>query len=173
MKRIRNIAFLLAAASVILLASTRIGCTQDLKWSVVLKSVRAEYGDVTHITTDSLASRLSDTTRARPVLLDTRTEAEFVVSHLAGAIHVDPSNPRVDELDLARDAEIVTYCSVGYRSSAVARVLQEEGFTNVSNLEGSIFKWANEGRPIAGADGSPADTVHPYNRFWAPLLNDE
>lgn len=46
--------------------------------------------------------------------------------------------------DIKPDSHIVVYCSVSYRSSILARRLQDMGFTNVYNLEGSIFKWANE-----------------------------
>ena len=54
----------------------------------------------------------------------------------------------------ARDTPIVVYCSVGYRSARVARWLGRQGFTNVRNLDGSLFAWANEGRPME-ADGRP------------------
>ena len=46
------------------------------------------------------------------------------------------------------------------------------GFTRVYNLEGSIFKWANEHRPLVDRSG-PASVVHPYNRIWGRLLDDD
>ena len=61
------------------------------------------------------------------------------------------------------------YCAVGYRSSAVAERLQKAGVRTVFNLEGSIFQWANEGRPLE-ADGHPADKVHPYNVRYGKWL---
>ena len=42
----------------------------------------------------------------------------------------------------------MTYCAVGYRSAEMATQLRAAGFTNVRNLEGSIFQWANEHRPL-------------------------
>ena len=63
----------------------------------------------------------------------------------------------------------MVYCSVGYRSSILAEKLQDLGFTRVYNLEGSIFKWANEGRPLA-QDQTPVQKVHPYNTDWGKLL---
>ena len=39
-----------------------------------------------------------------------------------------------------------------------------------SNLKGSIFKWANEGRPLV-QDGKPTHQVHPYNKYWGRLLD--
>ena len=64
----------------------------------------------------------------------------------------------------------MTYCSVGYRSGAFAQTLQEAGYSRVENLEGSIFKWANEGRPVF-QDGRRVEKVHPYNDAWGKLLD--
>lgn len=163
--------FIAVVAAGAVLAWARSGCSQDLTWSVVLKGVRAEYSDVRHISTDSLASALADESRPAPVLIDARTREEYDVSHIAGAVHVDPDDPALDALGLDPNVPIVAYCSVGYRSSEIARTLQDQGFTNVSNLEGSLFKWANEGRAVVDSTGAPTETVHPYNALWGRLLD--
>ena len=67
------------------------------------------------------------------------------------------------------DRSIVVYCSVGYRSSILAEKLQDMGFTKVYNLEGSIFKWDNEGRPLVQGKVT-VRKVHPYNAHWGNLL---
>jgi hypothetical protein len=54
----------------------------------------------------------------------------------------------------------------------VSRWLQRQGFTNVRTLEGSLFAWANDGRPME-VDGRPVKEVHPYNEFWGRLLEPE
>lgn len=41
----------------------------------------------------------------------------------------------------------------------------------IYNLEGSIFKWVNENRPIIDSDGAPTQFVHPYNAFFGKLLD--
>jgi len=61
------------------------------------------------------------------------------------------------------------YCSVGYRSSKFAERLQAAGLIEVMNLEGSIFAWANEDRPLQ-KDGQPVAQVHPYSRKYAQML---
>ena len=66
----------------------------------------------------------------------------------------------------------MTYCAVGYKSGALATKLREAGFTNVRNLEGSIFQWANRRRPLVRED-QPVTTVHPYSSLWGRLLIDE
>jgi predicted sulfurtransferase len=70
----------------------------------------------------------------------------------------------------SKERSIVVYCSVGYRSSELADKLQEKGFKEVYNLEGSIFKWANEGREIY-QDDQLVNTVHPFNGRWKQFLD--
>jgi len=147
------------------------GCTQDLKWSAVDRMIARAFPEALQITTDSLALLLAAPSMRKPLLLDTRPEAEYAVSHLQGALRIDPDTEDFAFLDtLARDAPIVAYCSVGYRSSQIVQRLQEAGFTNASNLKGSIFQWANEGRPIY-RDDAPIHQVHPYDKIWGSLLD--
>ncbi|MEY2529462.1 MAG: hypothetical protein QOJ05_1552 [Verrucomicrobiota bacterium] len=129
--------------------------------------IRADFPEVRRTTTSELAAALAG--KNKPVLLDVRTRAEFDVSHLEGAIRVEPgSGPAA--ISFPKDKPIVTYCSVGYRSAAFAKKLSQAGYRNGTNLEGSIFRWANENRPLV-RDGAPTDKVHPYNRIWGLLLD--
>lgn len=139
----------------------------------VRAKVRAKYPSVPQISTAKLAAWLADTNRPAPVLLDVRTEAEYAVSHLPGARRADAraSAPQVAAA-LEPGRPVVTYCSVGYRSSQMAERLQKAGLTNVFNLDGSIFQWANEGRPLEQG-GKPTKLVHPYNKTFGKLLHDE
>jgi rhodanese-related sulfurtransferase len=73
---------------------------------------------------------------------------------------------------IAKETPIVTYCAVGYRSAALATKLREAGFTSVRNLEGSIFQWANEHRPLV-RDNKAVTIVHPYSSFWGRFLTDD
>ncbi len=66
---------------------------------------------------------------------------------------------------------VVAYCSVGYRSAGLADGLGQHGYTRVCNLEGSLFQWANEGRPLVDADGR-VNVVHPYGEPWSDLLDE-
>ncbi|MBE7158207.1 MAG: rhodanese-like domain-containing protein [Rhodospirillales bacterium] len=146
--------------------------TQWLGWQALNAVLRRKFPAVTRIRTSELAAWLDDPGRTPPRLLDVREPAEYQVSHLAGAQQIEPgSDPTT--VDLPKDQPIVTYCSVGYRSAAYAQKLRRAGFTNVRNLEGSIFEWANENRPLAKADGQPAEQVHPYNRIGGLLLRSD
>ncbi len=131
--------------------------------------VRHDFPGVKRITPAETAAWLKDKNRPQPVLLDVRTQAEYDVSHIAGARRIEPGAD-VSALKLPHDRPIVTYCSVGYRSGALAKKLQEAGYKNVQNMSGSIFQWANEGRPIEH-DRHGVKKVHPYNGMWGKLLD--
>ena len=149
------------------------GCRDEIAWPAVDHAIRTEYPEVRRVTTDSLARWIASDSLRRPILLDTRPAEEFAVSQLHGAVRIDPDAEDFSMLDtLGRDAPIVTYCSVGYRSSGIAEKLQTAGFTNVRNLEGSIFRWANEGRPVY-RDGREVHEVHPFDAVWGSLLDPE
>lgn len=105
------------------------------------------------------------------VLLDTRSKAEYEVSHLPGARWVG-----YDDFDLKRVADIpkgatvVTYCSVGVRSERVGEKLLAAGYQHVHNLYGSLFEWVNEGNPVVDNQGKPTQRVHGYSRLWGIWL---
>lgn len=135
--------------------------------------VLERFGVLPHLTTDQLSAWMSDPTREQPFLLDVRSMEEFEVSHLAGAAWASPHS-QASEL-MARipaDRPVVVYCSIGYRSAQCVSRLLEAGFTRVMNLEGSLFQWANEGRPLARFEG-PASQVHPYSSWFGKLLRPE
>src|SRR3954470_10015687 len=120
-------------------------------WRLVDAGIRREFPQVKRISTAELAAWIAGSDRPPPLLLDVRTQAEFDVSHLPNAVRVEPNAPAA-AFSAAKDQPIVTYCSVGYRSAGLAAKLQAAGFTDVRNLEGSIFRWANEGRPVYCGD---------------------
>lgn len=154
-------------------SSSKTDYAQNLSWTVIKRTIRTKFPSVKHISTESLATWLKQPEGEKPLLLDTRTDAEYAVSHLSGAQLVAPDTQDFTFLNpLALDKAIVTYCSVGYRSSTMAERLQQAGYTNVVNLEGSIFQWANEGRLIY-RNGQMIRQVHPYNQFWGYLLDRE
>lgn len=124
------------------------------------------------ISTSQLASELD--AGAEVVLLDARHKKEFLVSHLPGALRVgflDFQRSKVEGLD--KEARIVVYCSVGYRSEKIGETLEAEGFSNVRNLYGGIFAWANEKRPLLNENDEATETVHGFNAKWSELLLPE
>lgn len=104
-------------------------------------------------------------------LLDTRENEEFAVSHLKTARNVGYIWFDMRTVyDIPKDATIVVYCSVGYRSEKIGEKLIKDGYHHVYNLFGSIFEWANEGNPLYKSNGVQTTEVHTYNKKWAKWL---
>ncbi len=105
------------------------------------------------------------------VLLDTRAKTEYIVSHLPNAIWVG-----YDDFDLTRmagvpkNANVVVYCSVGYRSERIGEKLLAAGYQHVHNLYGSLFEWVNEGNPVVDGQEKPTQRVHAYSQLWGIWL---
>ncbi len=170
-KRRRRVQTILLLA-LLALCLVAVASTRWLGWQVLNAVIRHKFPAAARIRTPELAAWLGDPGRTPPRLLDVREPAEYQVSHLAGAQQVEPgSDPAA--LGLPKDQSIVTYCSVGYRSAAYAQALRRAGFTNVRNLEGSIFQWADENRPLVKEDGQPTAQVHPFNKIWGMLLRPD
>jgi rhodanese-related sulfurtransferase len=116
------------------------------------------------------------------VLFDVRDPEEFAVSHLPGAIRIDPNLEPAAFIQayghVFGQQPVVFYCSVGRRSTALAErvnalsATQAPSTTPVANLRGGIFRWANEARPLQNARGE-TKLVHPYSFYWARLLTDK
>jgi sulfur-carrier protein adenylyltransferase/sulfurtransferase len=76
-------------------------------------------------------------------LLDVREHFEREICHIGGE-HIPINQLRPDNLMVARDCLIVTYCKSGKRSKRAAIQLKQNGFHQVSSLRGGIMAWANE-----------------------------
>lgn len=112
--------------------------------------------------------------REQVYLLDTRELDEYQVSHIEGATHLGYDEPDYSKLNnIPKEAEVVLYCSIGYRSEKIAEVLKERGYQNVYNLYGSIFEWVNQGYPVVDESGQKTDTIHTYNRRWSQWVDEQ
>lgn len=116
--------------------------------------------------------------RDRIVLLDVRDAAEYAVSHIPGAEHVDPAIS-VAEFESRYGARmtgkiVVLYCSVGVRSSELARRIDESArrahALGIFNLRGGVFAWHNTGRRLEDA-GRTTSKVHGYDSSWSRYLD--
>ena len=147
---------------------------RTLAWKSAKNWVRQSFPSVPTISTVELAHQLE--VLERPVLIDARKLEEYTLSHLPGAYHAQTVDA-VEQADISRNTPVIVYCSIGYRSARLSQALRAAGY-QATNLEGSIFQWANEGRTLVTSQGSPASQleqttrkVHPYNALWGLLLN--
>lgn len=80
------------------------------------------------------------------VLLDVRTKEEFEGSHepnfgtLKNAINIPIGeiNSRLPELQQYKNKEIIVFCSHSHRSPQVSYRLTQNGFKNVTNMDGGM-----------------------------------
>lgn len=83
-------------------------------------------------------------------LLDVRTLGEFKNGHIknAGQLNYYDLDFRQKLLLLPKDQPIYLYCNTGYRSQKAAKILIENGYKNVYNLEHGIMEWNLKNLPV-------------------------
>ncbi len=105
------------------------------------------------------------------LILDTRPESEFNVSHIAGAVQVGFEDFAFDLVQqYPTDAKILIYCSVGGRSGIIGGQLRMMGYAEVYNLYGGMFEWVNQEQPVVKATGETTLEVHPFDENWGRWL---
>lgn len=108
------------------------------------------------------------------VFLDARELHEYKTSHIEKAIHIGYDDFDMSKLEsIPKDANIVIYCSIGYRSEKIGEKLKKKGYQSVQNLYGSIFEWVNQHYPIYDYSGYPTVRLHTYSKKWSKWINDE
>lgn len=165
---------LVAGLAVTAGAGVAAGPVQAFSLDKVEKDVTQDYPSVEHVLPDAIAGAAPG---GDVLLIDVREEAEFAVSHLPGALRADPDMDPDEFMrafgDKVAGKQVLFYCSVGVRSSDLARrvgpQLADAGATGVANLSGGIFRWHNEQRTLMSGTAQ-TDLVHPYNRRWGKLI---
>lgn len=157
-------------------ALASLGCRSGLEpdWDSIRAEIEKRYPNVPATSVDELHARLQETDAVPPILLDARTAEEFAVSHIEGALRLTDEADWLALLgDPSTNPEIVCYCSVGWRSAGVVERLQQAGYTNARNLDGSLFAWANAGYPMVRDGGERVTVVHGFDDEWETLLEPE
>lgn len=85
------------------------------------------------------------------VILDVRTKEEFDQGHIAGAQNIDFNNTAafneyVSQLD--KNKKYLVYCRSGNRSGQAVDIMQDKGFTQITNLDGGIQSWQRDSLPL-------------------------
>lgn len=75
------------------------------------------------------------------VLIDVREPNEVKQGYIPGAINIPLTqlNHRLSEI--SKDRSVYLYCRSGMRSKQAARILQKNGFRDLSHLQGGIMAW--------------------------------
>ena len=142
-----------------------ISFSQNRRFERYLTELQNEF-QVPQISPDSLEN-------IKPLILDIREKKEYDISHIKDAQYAGYYKFSLDQLNsIDKDATIVVYCSVGYRSSKIAKKLLQAGFKDVRNLYGGIFKWVNQNREIV-KNSTSTDSLHTYNKRWARYITNK
>lgn len=104
-----------------------------------------------NISTVKPAEFAKQTKEANIVVLDVRTKEEFDQGHLAGAVNIDFNNTTafndfVSQLD--KNKKYLVYCRSGNRSGQAMKMMQDKGFTQITNLDGGIQSWQRDSLPL-------------------------
>ena len=84
------------------------------------------------------------------LLLDVREPGEYSEVHAANVllIPLGELNSRLNEIAMHKDKPVVVMCRSGRRSARAVGMLQEAGFTQVSNMKGGMLAWEGEGLEV-------------------------
>ena len=100
---------------------------------------------MSNLTQNQWAEQLS----AQPdaVVLDVRTEEEFVSGYIPNAQNIDLRMGQgfIDALqELVKEKTYFVYCRSGARSAQACQLMGQLGFTTTYNLLGGIMEWEGE-----------------------------
>ncbi|HEU5251473.1 MAG TPA: rhodanese-like domain-containing protein [Thermoanaerobaculia bacterium] len=85
----------------------------------------------------------------RAKVVDVRRPGEWQAGHIAGALHV-PLNTLADgAAALPKDEPLAVICAGGFRSSIATSVLEQQGFTKITNVVGGMAAWRNANLDVA------------------------
>ncbi|MDP2237920.1 MAG: thioredoxin domain-containing protein [Bacteroidales bacterium] len=99
--------------------------------------------------------------RSKPgILLDVRTLREFKNGHIseAGQLNYYALDFRQKLLMLPKNEPIYLYCNTGYRSERAAKILIDNGYAEVYNMEKGILEWNLYNLPVKIAPDANPDT---------------
>ena len=103
---------------------------------------------------------------ADALLVDVRSDEEWKVSHIPGALHVPMSQveERLPELVPDRSRPIITYCAVGSRSYRILPTLDALGYEDAISMTGGIVAWRELGFPVDSESRLDEDKRERYSR---------
>ena len=144
--------------------------------NLVVRHLERHFSNVRHLSTEEL-NAMVDGDEEGLVVVDARRQDEYDVSHLPRALRLhfasDPTQIQEFLASLPSNSVVVCYCSLGYRSALLASKMAAAASDQhrVFNLSGSIFKWANEDRPMVDKEGHKTKHAHPFSYAFGLMLD--
>lgn len=136
---------------IILIALTSMSAWSDIKTKQEIS--REAKSKAPHISSQQLSKYLSIPDDL--ILLDIRTEAEYLAGHIQGARWFPRGRLEFYIQDLIKDSDsqIVLYCRSGGRSALATLTMKNMGYTNVVDLDGGFKKWIGQGNSFYNLHG--------------------
>ena len=129
-------------------ASLKLLLVAVLLGAVVLAGCSSSSATLETVPPADAAATIEDNPDA--VILDIRTPEEYSEGIIEGAINIDFYEPdfaaQLDELD--KDAAYVVYCRSDNRSGQAMDTFDELGFQEVTEIDGGIVNWFQNGYPV-------------------------
>lgn len=113
----------------------------------ILMYVQLSAQTVQHISAEEFQKLAIDTSS---IVVDVRTNAEYIMGHIEGAVLIDfkKSNfkERIEKLDKSKN--LLLYCRSGNRSKHAANMLDKSGFSSIYNLKRGVIEWKEYEYPL-------------------------
>ncbi len=116
------------------------------------------FGRVPEISAQQL-QRLLRKRESAPVILDVRTVSEWNGTRIAGSMNVPVTGlkEKLPGLRLDKARLVVAVCRSAHRSIPAVRLLQQQGFQDVCQLQGGMLAWTAAGLPVEGTSRVASD----------------
>jgi thioredoxin 1 len=135
-----------------------------LPFLVLMFCITVGYAQDAKVSIEDFEKKLSQQPQAQ--LIDVRTPGEYSQGHLKNAKNIDYRGEafaqQIAKLD--KNKAVFVYCLSGGRSGSAAKVLKEQGFTEVYDLTGGFLKWSSAGKPVATVAAAPAAKSNAMSR---------
>jgi hydroxyacylglutathione hydrolase len=86
--------------------------------------------------------------RLGTTIVDVRSDQEWAVGHIPGALHIMGGDLPKRFEELPREGALHLICATGYRSNIAASLLRRNGFSEVANVTGGMTGWLQRGLPV-------------------------
>ncbi len=94
-----------------------------------------------NITVDELKARIDNGEKLN--IIDVREPHEYAEYNIGAKLYPlgRIQNMEVEELESLKNQELIIHCKMGGRSMQACMILEQAGFTNVTNVTGGMVAW--------------------------------
>lgn len=85
---------------------------------------------------------------SQALLIDVREDGEYRRSHAKGAKNIPLSQFQQRLREVPQNKDVLLICQSGHRSMQAAKLLQQQGWENITNVAGGTSVWKMHGLPM-------------------------